>query len=120
MKKYLYLLTAMLLFANVALAQKTTVEISGAHLDAGLGCTDCHGTDTPEKRASQKACLECHGDMLDSAPIKFNSEDGAAFEVSPHNSHAGQIRCTLCHASHEPSKLYCNEGCHHKFILEVP
>ncbi len=101
--------------------EKKAEKITGMHLEAGLKCADCHNTDKPETKAPQSACIECHDTMADGTPVTFKDGKGVSYTVSPHASHAGQIRCTLCHRAHRPSTLYCNDGgCHHDFILKVP
>lgn len=92
--------------------------LEDTHAEAGIECIDCHGVAEPVKRAKAKNCKSCHGDMADAAAISFKDSSGAAHELNPHNAHPGQIRCTLCHASHKPSKLYCNTC--HEFELQVP
>jgi fumarate reductase flavoprotein subunit len=119
-RKLMLLLIAAVLTGAVFAAEKRSGEITGAHAEAELGCTDCHATDKPVKNAPQSSCIECHGDRSDETPMVLKEKNGLEFTVSPHNSHAGQIRCTLCHKLHGKSILYCNEACHHEFILTVP
>lgn len=110
------LLTLMLCISITSIA--ASKEVRGSHSE--LGCSECHGTDSPTKSASQKACKSCHGDMTDSPVITFKDEYDKSYTVSPHDSHAGQLRCTLCHSAHKATQLYCNDGCHHTFKLIVP
>jgi fumarate reductase flavoprotein subunit len=118
--KLISLFFSVLLIGTVATAEKKSGEITGAHAEAGLECANCHATDEPVKNAPQSSCIECHGDRSDETSMVLKETNGLEFTVSPHNSHAGQIRCTLCHKAHKESVLYCNETCHHKFILRVP
>ncbi|MCD8553600.1 cytochrome c3 family protein [Seleniivibrio sp.] len=106
-----------LCFALSALADGS--GLADKHKENGMKCADCHLEDTPTKKASAKQCIACHGDMKDSKELSFKDQGGKEYKLSPHNSHAGQIRCTLCHSGHNPSKLYCNT-CHHTFQISVP
>lgn len=121
MKKiYLVFIIVMLTLCAV-FAYAADKQVSGTHLENGIRCVDCHETDEPTKRANQRACQSCHGDMSDKTePMHFKDAAGAMHEIAIHKSHAGQIRCTLCHMSHQPAVLYCNEGCHHTFEIKVP
>ncbi len=92
------------------------MTVNKAHLDNDISCADCHGTATPEKRASAKTCIGCHSEIP--GTVKTYSDAGNTREVNIHNSHDGQLRCTLCHRIHEPSTLYCAD-CHH-FEVKVP
>ncbi|MDR2400828.1 MAG: cytochrome c3 family protein [Deferribacteraceae bacterium] len=115
----LTVLTVFIAFA--AFSADTGKEIRGAHLENGLECADCHETAAPVKRAGQNSCIGCHGDKTDDIVIKvIEDAKGNEYKSAIHTSHAGTMRCTLCHASHQPSKLYCNEGCHHTWQMEVP
>jgi len=108
---------ALMCVSLIAVAQETKL-LSDIHSDAGIECIDCHGVADPVKKASAKACKSCHGDMTDAEEISFKDTAGGDYTLNPHNAHPGSIRCTLCHSSHEPSKLYCNTC--HKFELQVP
>jgi fumarate reductase flavoprotein subunit len=108
------------LFALVYASEKRADEVDPAHAAQELNCADCHDTDKPEKRAPASKCIECHSSKTDEPPIAFKDETDISYNVNPHASHAGNMRCTLCHKIHAPSSLYCNEGCHHKFLLKVP
>jgi fumarate reductase flavoprotein subunit len=101
-------------------SEKKADAIDPVHSETGLNCADCHDTDKPEKRAAASKCIECHTSKADDAPTAFKDETGISYEVNPHSSHAGNMRCTLCHKIHAASSLYCNEGCHHRFLLTVP
>ena len=121
MLKKLTIFTIFILFSFSALIFAEGEKVTGKHAENSLKCADCHETDTPTKRANQKMCKECHGDMTDDDRVlKFKDEGTIDREHSIHKPHAGQIRCTLCHMSHQPSRLYCNDGCHHNFDIKVP
>lgn len=86
-------------------------QLKGAHKEMGLACADCHGTDNPVKRAKTSVCKTCHEGHEGEEKVYLNN--GAEVTVNVHKSHQGELRCTLCHYIHEPSKLYCNQdGCH--------
>jgi fumarate reductase flavoprotein subunit len=117
------LFAAFILFVYLTVvfaSEKRNEKIDPVHANEELLCADCHNTDEPEKKAAASKCIECHISKSDEPPLLFKDETGISYEVNPHASHAGNIRCTLCHKIHAPSSLYCNESCHHKFILTVP
>ena len=69
--------------------------------------------------AKSKACMKCHNyqDLAAASAAK-------KVALNPHDSHAGQLRCTLCHKEHEQSVLYCRQ-CHKnaedkRFDMAVP
>jgi hypothetical protein len=80
-------------------------KVMGKHGEIGATCVDCHKSDKPTRSAPISACKTCHGEYADIA------KKTADMKPNPHDSHAGEVRCTLCHKSHSPSVLYCNE-CH--------
>lgn len=88
-------------------------ELAKVHEDADVTCMDCHGTDTPTRRGKTSLCKNCHGDQVE---IKeFQVEERV---VNVHKSPHGEIRCTACHKTHEPSVLYCNDC--HQYEVELP
>lgn len=95
--------------AAVYAAPDKTVE--GPHAELNMACADCHGTDTPDKRAPASACTGCHGEYADIAKLTEK------VEPNPHKSHQGEIRCTICHKVHMPSVVYCAEC--HDFGLKI-
>ena len=93
-----------------------------------LSCASCHNTDKPERRAPVSACNMCHGNSggtykgkldKDGKPVRNSYLDGSLTrEMNFHDSHQGDIRCTICHTTHaEPPKLYCNDC--HSFKVEL-
>ena len=69
------------------------------HMQKGVTCEQCHNSSAPTAAAKKVA-------------------------LNPHDSHAGQLRCTLCHKEHEQSVLYCRQ-CHKnaedkRFDMNVP
>lgn len=102
MKKLLVFLVMFFLLLGSVSAQ----DILGKHGQMGFACAMCHGdANPPTKRAPISACMQCHESYERVAALT------ADVVPNPHQSHQGEVRCTLCHKSHEPSVLYCNE-CH--------
>ena len=127
-KTSLSLLTALVLFGlGVNLSYAGGMK---AQQDKGVTCEACQGTATPTQIAPYENCLKCHanskgtykGKNLDSAGHgveKVYSESGRQRKAAMHDSHSGDIRCTVCHTAHkQPEKLYCN-NCH-QFDVKVP
>ena len=117
------MLVATLLFL-VPLANAQEIVATKKHVAAKTTCIDCHGTNTPNEMASTQACLACHksgnggyyygkvdehGDGLETD----YKESGRIRKMSIHDSHQGQIRCTVCHTVHKapPARMHCN-WCH--------
>ncbi|MCL1046544.1 cytochrome c3 family protein [Shewanella electrodiphila] len=94
--------------------------VLGKHQAFEITCADCHKTEKPTRKASQKACRSCHENQKEKKAIAFKDKDGREVTLNIHDSHVGDIRCTVCHSTHTKSKLYCNEACHHAFELQVP
>lgn len=101
----------------------TTAVPDGAFLDAlherqGVDCIGCHDQESPPEGAEveNERCLECHGPMEDlvatTAPEKFPDRN-------PHQSHLGEIGCSVCHHGHRTSEVYCL-GCHKNFDMTIP
>ncbi|WP_366042960.1 cytochrome c3 family protein [Seleniivibrio sp.] len=95
-------------------------QIKGKHGENSIACIDCHGTNSPENKASAKSCIQCHGDMKDAAESTFKAGPTKTITINVHNAHPGTLRCTLCHSVHDESQLYCNKACHHTFEIKVP
>ena len=119
MKRKLIFIVSILTVVNVLLvvsAFASPGELRGKHLENGIECVDCHGTDNPTKKAKTSACRSCHDDGPD---IHLERTVGdTVYKIPIHNAHPGKIRCALCHQIHEPSKLYCNKC--HPFEIKVP
>jgi hypothetical protein len=87
-------------------------------------CETCHATKTPTKMADQKACIQCHGQYKGKVVpnADYNPDRNPrrpVIEVNPHDSHLGDVRCTLCHKEHGQSlKTTCNQ-CHENFRLNA-
>ena len=80
----------------------TSEHLDHQHAQQSVTCGLCHGTFFPEERVSMEQCLRCHGSYEHVAAL---TED---VDPNIHDSHYGEIRCTLCHKAHEDSVLYCN------------
>jgi Zn finger protein HypA/HybF involved in hydrogenase expression len=117
------MLMAMLLM-SAPFAQAQQIVSTKKHIDAHVTCQNCHGTNTPKEMASTEACLTCHksgnggyyygkvddkGDGIE----KEYKESGKMRKMAIHDSHQGQVRCTVCHTVHKepPAKMHCN-WCH--------
>ncbi|QQS90641.1 cytochrome c3 family protein [Sutterella wadsworthensis] len=90
----------------------------------GVDCAACHKTQSPAQPAAQDACIGCHG-QYKGKPVPnadYNPDRNPrrpVVEVNPHDSHLGNVRCTLCHKEHQASpKTACYE-CHQNFILNA-
>ena len=87
-------------------------------------CATCHGTEKPTAPASQDSCIKCHGQYKGHVVpgADYNPDRNPrrpAIEVNPHDSHLGDVRCTLCHREHSKSpKTTCNQ-CHANFRLNA-
>lgn len=102
--------------------QMFTSAVKSAYLDArhvskDVTCAGCHGKTLPKSgdTVENQKCLECHGPMTElvtkTAPKDFPDRN-------PHESHLGEIACTVCHSGHAESKVYCLE-CHPKFNMKI-
>lgn len=92
--------------------------LDSLHAKASVTCTNCHGTKLPQLDATvdNNGCLRCHGPMEELAK---KTEPADFKERNPHQSHLGEIDCTVCHKAHAESKVYCL-GCHKKFVMNIP
>lgn len=78
------------------------------HQSHSITCEQCHGTASPATKAKAKVCFNCHN-YQDLAKMTSTKN----LVLNPHDSHAGELRCTLCHKEHGQSVVYCKE-CHKK------
>jgi hypothetical protein len=87
------------------------------HAKAKVDCAGCHGKEAPvlDTTVENGRCLACHGPLetlaAKSAPKDFPKRN-------PHNSHLGDIACTVCHHAHAPSAVYCLD-CHKNFKMTI-
>lgn len=105
------------------LAATTATWADSPYMDAlhgkrGVTCGGCHGLVLPEvgDTVGNKRCLACHGplDVLVKKTIPKEFPDR-----NPHESHLGDIDCTVCHVAHGASSVYCLD-CHQKFDMRIP
>ena len=87
------------------------------HMEKGLLCRDCHGTDTPSEMSVVKnaTCESCHGKIDEIAAKTVPAAEGQ----NPHKNHQGQLNCNKCHSGHGTAKSYCLE-CHSNFRQTMP
>jgi hypothetical protein len=83
----------------------TSSFLDRRHADKNVGCAGCHGATLPRKRVGNDGCLACH------TSYEAVAQKTKHAEPNPHDSHVGEVRCTLCHRGHAAPVLYCNQ-CH--------
>ena len=88
------------------------------HAEAMIDCAGCHGKDVPllDTTVENSRCLACHGPQ-DQLAARSTPKDFP--KRNPHDSHLGEIACTVCHHAHAESKAYCLD-CHRNFAMEIP
>jgi len=88
------------------------------HAEASVDCAGCHGKEVPllDSTVANDRCLACHG-PLDQLAAKSAPKDFP--KRNPHDSHLGDIACTVCHHAHAESKAYCLD-CHRNFDMAIP
>ena len=99
MKKLKFALASLLFIGlcSAVSAQPTMMK----HQAKGVSCEQCHNYPDLAKASAEKKVA-----------------------LNPHDSHAGQLRCTLCHKEHQQSVVYCRQ-CHKnaddkRFDMTVP
>ncbi len=87
------------------------------HAKGSISCANCHGKAFPgfDVTVENKRCLECHGPM---EQLVKKTEPPEFKDRNPHESHLGEIACTVCHKGHSESKVYCLE-CHQNFQMTI-
>ena len=87
------------------------------HSKANISCINCHGRGLPEPDSTVEnaECMKCHGPM---EQLAKKTEPSDFKDRNPHQSHLGEIACTVCHKAHSPSKVYCLD-CHQKFNMTI-
>jgi len=65
------------------------------------------------QNAPKEVCLGCHGSYQEIA--KLTSD----LDLNPHNSHLGQMRCTVCHKPDGKIDFYCAK-CHINYDYQEP
>jgi hypothetical protein len=88
------------------------------HAKAMIDCAGCHGKDAPllDTTVENSRCLACHGPQ-DQLAARSTPKDFP--KRNPHDSHLGDIACTVCHHAHAESKVYCLD-CHRNFAMKIP
>ena len=83
--------TAAILLAG-AFCTAQAAPTMAKHMQKGVTCEQCHSSSAPVAAAKSKACMKCHNyqDLAAASAAK-------KVALNPHDSHAGQLRCTLCH-----------------------
>ncbi len=111
--KIIALLSVVLSACIVFAATEKPVVSMKIHQEAGFTCLDCHGNAEPTKKPAKSYCIGCHDDGSGSyyGKVVPNVSGAGTRQINPHNSHQGDIRCTLCHTYHKEPVLMCNE-CH--------
>ena len=110
------LTTALFIFIVLATcpngeSQTPSAGLEKVHVQRGVTCEQCHGK-SQQDPVPMEPCLGCHGNYQKLA----ESSKGRSPNV--HDSHLGEIRCTLCHHEHKASEMYCNRC--HNFDMKVP
>jgi hypothetical protein len=82
------------------------------HKEMGIQCEGCHKESPPQNKAPRAVCQGCHGDY------KTLAEKTQEVDPNPHRSHEGNLDCSVCHHSHNPSEDHC-ANCHN-FGFKVP
>jgi len=87
------------------------------HAQAMIDCAGCHGKELPlaDSTVENGRCLACHGPQ-DQLAARSRPQDFP--KRNPHDSHLGEIACTVCHHAHAESKVYCLD-CHRNFVMKI-
>ncbi|EGO64981.1 cytochrome c3 [Acetonema longum] len=99
--------------------------LAARHSAENVNCTDCHQATIVEKMhegfayvtgqyedplkersATREDCLKCHQDDWQQTVTATQYD-----HRNPHDSHLGEIDCSLCHKMHRTSEVYCAQ-CH--------
>lgn len=92
--------------------------LDGLHAARDIDCAGCHGKGVPVngKGAASDRCISCHGP---SAELARQSAKQGDPERNPHDSHVGELDCTVCHHPHSASVNYCLK-CHPGWPDKIP
>ncbi len=103
---------------EIFISWSTSKNTDAIHGKADILCSACHGKHLPVTGDDVEniTCLNCHGPL---ETLKKQSEPKDFPDRNPHNSHLGDIACTVCHKAHKPSVVYCL-GCHGNFKMKIP
>ncbi|MGA2992845.1 MAG: cytochrome c3 family protein [Candidatus Korobacteraceae bacterium] len=110
--------------ADVAAMKKTFASwlnsgnMDHLHAKAMVDCAGCHGKQAPLAKSTveNSRCLACHGPQ---AALAAKSTPKEFPERNPHESHMGDVACSVCHHAHAESRSYCLE-CHRDFEMPIP
>jgi hypothetical protein len=102
---------ALLAWGACATAQTPSAGLERVHTQKGITCEQCHDKDQ-QAPVPVDTCLGCHGSY------QKLGESAKGKSPNAHDSHLGEIRCTLCHHVHKASENYCSRC--HTFELRVP
>lgn len=125
LNKIVIVIVASVFCCVIGISSASAQDIVGMkmHKMIGLECNNCHVDDGNANKNMTPTCVSCHApgeryyhgkkDATGKSILKEYPESGKTRMASFHDSHGGEIRCTVCHTSHkkEPEKLYCN-NCH--------
>ena len=108
---------------------KNSAFLDHQHSKSGIGCLECHQltaeqqkdnvtkferkafkTPLDQRQYPNDFCLRCHGSYKEVAE-RTRDFQKKNLSMNPHESHYGEIDCSLCHKSHKPSVDLCSE-CH--------
>ncbi len=94
------------IIVTAAAFSKTDAPATSAdrHKAIGVSCDACHGAGT-RNTVEMKQCFQCHGSY---AKVAEKTKD---LKPNPHDSHAVDLECNLCHVGHKPFENYCGT-CH--------
>ncbi len=103
---------------KIFLSWSQSKNMDGIHGKVDIMCSACHGNKlaTTGDTVENDRCLTCHGPL---EALQKRSEPKDFPDRNPHNSHLGDIACTVCHKAHSPSTVYCL-GCHGNFKMKIP
>jgi len=92
--------------------------LDSLHAKANVTCGGCHGKQLPKEDDTVESarCLDYHGSLEKLAGKTANPDFP---KRNPHQSHLGDVDCTVCHKAHSESRVYCL-GCHSQFNLKIP
>ncbi len=91
--------------------------LDNLHAKVGIVCNHCHGKRLPkiDDTVGKDRCLACHGP---NEQLVQKTQPGEFKDRNPHNSHLGDINCTVCHHAHGESQVYCLD-CHKNFKMKI-
>jgi len=111
--------------------------LANAHAEYDLSCLDCHpfqimesarevivyvlgNYEDPlrEREFSQEWCFQCHEHGSYEELKGRTAEMLETVDRNPHDSHLGELRCSICHKMHRLSDDFCAQ-CHGEISLEA-